>query len=136
LIYFIASAQAFAQENVAKYNYSFGAEIFTGYIIKHHDVIGHLVQGHPSGVRLNFNRNSYGAEAWEQYYGYPTLVASLSYFDLKNEDVLGKIIAANIGYGFHLNNFTESKNDFQAYLGMGIAYLTNPYQQENNNKTL
>lgn len=134
MIYFIATAQAFAQENVAKHNYSYGAEIFTGYIIKHHDVIGHLVQGHPSGVRLNFNRNSYGAEAWEQYYGYPTLVASLSYFDLKNDDVLGKIIAANIGYGFHLNNYAESKNDFQAYLGIGVAYLTNPYQKENNNK--
>jgi len=130
----MVSTSVFAQDNVAKYNYSYGAEIFSGFIIKHHDVIGHLVQGHPSGVRLNFNKHSYGAKAWEQYYGYPTLIASLSYFDLKNDAQLGKIIAANIGYGFHLNNYIDNKNDFQAYMGIGIAYLTNPYDPEFNNK--
>ncbi len=134
MIYLLASNQLLAQENNAKYTYSYGAEILSGFIIKHHDVIGNLIRGHPSGFRLNFNRYSYGDKAWEQYYGYPTFSASISYFDLKNDEVLGKIIAVNIGLGFHLNNYKESKNDIQAYMGMGIAYFTNPYDPETNNK--
>jgi hypothetical protein len=134
LIFILASHFILAQENNAKYTYSSGAEIFSGFIVKHHDVIGNLIKGHPSGVRLNFNRNSYGDKAWEQRYGYPTLTASLSYYDLKNDDVLGKIVSINLGLGFHLNDITSSKNDIQLYFGYGLGYFNNPYDSENNNK--
>jgi len=117
-----------------KYTYSAGAEIFTGFIIKHHDVIGDLIKGHPNGFRFNLSRYSYGNKAWEQHYGYPTLSASLSYYDLENDEVLGKIISFNIGLGFHLNDITISKNDIQLYFGYGLAYFSNPYDSENNNK--
>ena len=89
----------FAQENNAKYTYSSGAEIFSGFIVKHHDVIGDLIKGHPSGISLNFSRNSYGDKAWEQRYGYPTLSASLSYYNLKNDDELGKIVSIKCRLG-------------------------------------
>jgi hypothetical protein len=124
----------FAQENNAKYTYSSGAEIFTGFIVKHHDVIGDLILGHPSGFRLGFQRHSYGSKAWEQRYGYPTFSSTLSYYDLKNDDVLGKIVALNVGLGFHLNDITRSKNDIQIYLGYGLAYFNNTYDRETNNK--
>lgn len=124
----------FAQENNVKYTYSSRAEIFTGFIVKHHDVIGDLILGHPSGFSLSFNRQSYGDKAWEQRYGYPTLSSSLSYYDLKNDDVLGKIVAINVGLGFHLNDITQSKNDIQLYMGYGLAYFNNPYDSETNNK--
>ena len=124
----------FAQENNAKYTYSSGAEIFSGFIVKHHDVIGDLIKGHPSGISLNFSRNSYGDKAWEQRYGYPTLSASLTYYDLKNDDELGKIVSINVGLGFHLNDITSSKNDIQIYMGYGLGYFNNPYNSENNNK--
>jgi len=134
LIFILASHILFAQENNAKYTYSSGAEIFKGFIIQHHDVIGDLIRGHPTGISLKFNRHSYGNKAWEQRYGYPTFSSSLSYYDLKNDNVLGKIVALNIGLGFHLNDITSSKNDIQLYLGYGLAYFNNSYDPETNNK--
>ena len=123
-----------AQESNAKYTYSLGAEFFTGFIIKHHDYIGHLIKGHPNGVRLNFSKYSYGTKAWEQRYGYPTFTTSLSYYDLKNDDVLGKIVSLDAALAFHLNDITTSKNDFHVYFGFGLAYVTNPYHHDTNNK--
>ena len=133
MIFILASHFIFAQENNAKYTYSSGAEIFNGFIVKHHDVIGNLIKGHPSGFRLNFNRNSYGDKAWEQRYGYPTLSGSISFYDLKNDAELGKIVALNAGLSFHLNDITRSKNDIRLYFGYGLAYFNNPYDHENNN---
>ena len=112
-----------AQESNAKYTYSLGAEFFTGFIIKHHDYIGHLIKGHPNEVRLNFSRYSYGTKAWEQRYGYPTFTTSLSYYDLKNDDVLGKIVSLDAALAFHLNDITTSKNDFQTYFGLINIYI-------------
>jgi len=134
LIFTLASHLMFAQENNAKYTYSSGAEIFTGFIVQHHHVIGELITGHPAGFRLNFNRQSYGNKAWEQRYGYPTFSSSISYYDLKNDDVLGKIVALNMGLGFHLTDITSSKNDIQIYLGYGLAYFNTTYDSETNNK--
>ena len=133
LIYILASNLIFAQENSAKYTYSADAEIFTGFIIKHHDVIGHLIKGHPSGVRLKFNKESYGHKTWEQQYNYPTFTTTLSYYDLKNDEVLGKIVSINFGLNFHLIDFINTKNDLQLLLGYGLAYYSNPYDQDTNN---
>jgi len=134
LICIFLSQNLLAQENNAKYTYSLGADFFTGFIVKHHEDMGHLITGHPSGIRLNFSKYSYGTKAWEQRYGYPTFTTTLSYYNLKNDEVLGKIVALNTGLGFHLNNFEVSKNDIQAYFGFGLAYITNPYNAETNNK--
>jgi Lipid A 3-O-deacylase (PagL) len=132
-IFFLASQLIFAQENSAKYTYSSGAEVFSGFIVKHRDVVGNLITGHPTGFRLVFDRESYGHKAWEQRYNYPTFRATLSYYDLKNDAVLGKIVAMNAGLGFHLSDFTNSKNDWQLLLGYGIAYFNNPYDPDTNN---
>jgi len=134
LICIFLSQNLLAQENNAKYTYSLGAEFFTGFIIKHHDDIGHLIKGHPTGARLKFSKYSYGAKAWEQRYGYPTFTSTLSYYDLKNDDVLGKIVSLDAAMAFHLNDITTSKNDFQTYVGFGLAYVSNPYHPDTNNK--
>ena len=77
LICIFLSQNLSAQENIAKYTYSLGADLFTGIIVKHHEDIGHLVTGNPSGIRVNFSRYSYGARAWEQRYGNPTFSATV-----------------------------------------------------------
>ena len=136
VIFLTASHSILAQENKAQYTYSVGADVFGGFIIKHRDVIGHLIKGHPTGVRLSFNRYSYGHKAWEQRYGYPTFSVIFSYYDLKNDEVLGRAMTLNTGLSFHLNNHTQSKNDFQAYLGFGLAYVTKTYNEDTNNKNI
>ena len=123
-----------AQEQGGKYTYSIGAEYFRGFIVKHHDEMGHLIKGHPEGFRLSFIRKSYGAKNWEQRYRYPEFSATLSYYDLKNDEVLGKIVALNTGLGFHLNDITSQRGDFQVYLGFGVGYFTRVYDKVDNNK--
>lgn len=134
LFFLLQVGPTIAQVQVAKYTYSLGAEYFRGFIMQHHTEMGHLIKGHPEGVRLNFVRKSYGAKAWEQRYNYPEFIASLSYYDLKNDEVLGNIVSLNTGLGFHLNDFTRQRGDFQVYMGIGLAYFNKVYDEENNNK--
>ena len=133
LIFLLAGNITFAQEDETNYTYSAGAEVFSGFIVKHHNVMGHLITDHPTGFRLKFNRESYGYKAWEQRYNYPTFSTSLSYYDLKNDEAIGKVVSLNLGLGFHLNNFTASKNDLQLYFGYGLAYFSRTYEKETNN---
>jgi len=123
-----------AQNPEAKYTYSYGAEYFVGFIVQHHPEMGHLIQGHPEGLRLNFTKASYGAKAWEQRYNFPEFSASLSFYDLKNDDFLGKTLSINIGLAFHLNDFINRRGDFQTYFGYGLGYFNNVYDKTENNK--
>ena len=134
LFLILLSQLAHAQQNDAKYTYSLGAEAFTGFIVPHHQEMGHLLKGHPSGIRLNCIRESYGNKAWEQRYNYPVLMATLSYYDLKYKEVLGEVISGNIGLGFHLIDFKKGNDDLQFYFGYGLAYFNTVYNPETNNR--
>ncbi len=123
---------SFAQQS-AKYSYSLGAEVSKGIIHRHHEYIGHLIKGMPVGLELSLQKRTYGAKAWEANYGYPTVDFKLSYYDLKNKEQLGHVVALSTGMAFHLLGKPALKNELQFYFGMGVAYATNPYDQETNN---
>ena len=44
---------------------------FKGNIALHNNDILHLINGHPEGVILSWNKKTYGFEDWEQRYNYP-----------------------------------------------------------------
>ena len=122
----------FAQSN-AKYSYSLGAEVSKGIIYRHHENMGHLIKGMPEALELSWVQHTHGAKNWEALYGYPDVYYKLSYYDLKNDDVLGRIIALSTGMAFHLLGSPETNNRLQLYFGMGVAYSTKPYNKETNN---
>lgn len=126
-------AQISVAQQSAKYSYSLGGEIYEGFILRHHEYLGHLIKARPTGFELSVLQQTTGFKNWQANYGYPEIAYNLSYYDLKNDSQLGKVIALSSGMGFHLLNKPLSRSDFQFYFGMGLAYSTNPYNQDFNN---
>ncbi len=133
IVFILFIAQASWAQQSAKYSYSLGGEVFEGFILRHHEYLGHLIKGRPAGFEISFKQQTNGTKAWEANYGYPEIAYNISYYDLKNDAQLGKVIALSTGMGFHLLGKPPFKSDFQFYFGMGLAYSTNPYNKENNN---
>ncbi|WP_250434912.1 acyloxyacyl hydrolase [Hanstruepera flava] len=104
----------------------FDLNYFHGTIANHNDDILHLIQGHPSGFILSWNKKTFGNEDWEQRYGYPDYGVSFAYQDLKNE-VLGNNFAVYAHYNFYF-----LKRNLVFRIGQGIGYTTNPYDKETN----
>lgn len=115
-----------AQQNQNKSNYSFDASGFYGSIILHNPDISHLITKHPAGVILGFNRNTYGAEKWQEGYNYPDVGGSFI-FHRSNNPTLGD----NLGVFAHFNFYFLNRN-VQLRVAQGISYATNPYDREEN----
>ncbi len=119
-------ARCFAQEVGEIKRYSLDASVYYGSIILHNPDISHLISEHPAGMILSYNRRTFGADEWEQWYNYPDLGASFVYQDMNN-GTLGK----NFGLYGHFN-FYLLKRNLQMRIGQGIAYNTNPYDKIEN----
>lgn len=133
IVIFLFVAQiSWAQQN-AKYSYSLGGEVFEGFILRHHAYLGHLIKGRPSGFEISLKQQTNGSKSWESHYGFPEIAYNFSFYDLKNEEQLGKVLALSAGMGFHLLGKPPFKSDLQFYFGMGLAYATNPYNHNYNN---
>ncbi|MAB47399.1 MAG: deacylase [Flavobacteriaceae bacterium] len=119
----------FSQNNNNSNSY-LDVNYFSGNIALHNNDILHLIQGHPDGVILSWNKKTFGEEAWQQRFNYPDYGASFIYQDLKN-DVLGE------NYGLYAHyNFYFFKRNLMFRIGQGIAYNTNPYDKVDNHKNI
>ncbi len=83
----------------------FDLNYFRGNIALHNNDILHLIQGHPEGFILSWNKKTFGNEAWEQRYNYPDYGASIIYQDLKNES-----LGNNFGVYAHYNFYFFKRN--------------------------
>ena len=101
---------------------------FKGYIPLHNKDILHLIQGHPEGTILGWNRRTTGKKEWQQHYNYPDYGASFMYQDLKNE-TLGN----TFGFYGHFN-FYFFKRRLMFRVGSGIVAASNPYDKNLNPK--
>jgi hypothetical protein len=99
---------------------------FYGSVLLHNPDISHLIRAHPAGVILALNRRTFGAEPWEERFGYPDQGVSFIYQDMGT---------ATLGdnYGLYLHyNFYFLSRQMQLRIGQGIAYTTNPYDAADN----
>ena len=119
----------FSQEKKAKASY-FDVNYFTGNIAIHNNDISHLVQGHPEGFILSWNKKTFGEEDWQQRYNYPDYGFSLAYQDLKNS-VLGNNVSVYAHYNFYF-----LKRSLMFRIGQGLAYNSNPYDKVDNHKNV
>lgn len=117
-----------AQEK--QYASYFDVNYFKGNIALHNNDILHLIQGHPEGVILSWNKKTFGFEDWEQRYNYPDYGVSFAYQNLKNE-VLGNNYSLYAHYNFYF-----FKRHLMMRIGQGIAYTTNPYDKEENYRNI
>ena len=116
----------FAQDGGEAKNYSLDMSGFYGSILLHNSDISHLISEHPVGLILAYNRKTFGAEEWQQWYNYPDLGVSFVYQDMAN-GTLGK----NYGLFAHFNFYFLNRN-LQFRIGQGLAYNSNPYDRNNN----
>ncbi|MFI1773083.1 acyloxyacyl hydrolase [Thalassobellus citreus] len=99
---------------------------FKGNIAVHNTDILHLVQGHPKGIILSWNKKTYGFNNWEQRYNYPDYGATFVSQDFKN-NVLGS------SYGLYAHyNFYFLKRNLMFRIAQGLAYTTHHYDKVDN----
>ena len=100
-------------------------------IMAHTAAIRHLVDSHPTGFEVNLQQQTTGAAPWHGWYKFPKIGLALTYYDFHNP-VLGYVFAASPYISKSISR--GPKHDFSFRLGAGLAYLTNPYNQETNHK--
>ena len=125
MLFFMIAVKGLSQDE-KKNTFSFGAGYFYGNIYEHNPDISHLIKGHPTGLFLMFNKKTFGLKEWEKKYNYPDWGLSLSYQNLKNT-VLGDNYSMYGHYSFYF-----LKRNLQLSLGTGIAFNTNPYNEDFN----
>lgn len=99
---------------------------FKGNIALHNNDILHLIQGHPEGYILSWNKKTYGFNDWEQRYNYPDYGVTYAYQNLKSEP-LGEMASL-----YAHCNFYFFKRHVMLRIGQGLAYTSNPYDKVNN----
>ena len=100
-------------------------------IMAHTYAIRHLVASHPTGAEINLQRQTTGAAPWHEWYKFPKVGLALTYYDFHNP-VLGYVFSAS---PYISKTFSRGpKHDFSFRLGAGLAYLSNPYNQDTNHK--
>ncbi len=129
MLFYLAFAKAsLAQTKEYSITPSFSIDVnyFYGNILKHNPDISHLITGHPEGVLLRYNKQTYGKEEWQSLYGFPDFGFTFSYQDLKNQS-LGEALGVYAHYNFYAFN-----KQLQYGIGTGVAYMTNPYDAVTN----
>lgn len=122
----LSSVYGWAQQQKADPVYTLDANPFYGSILLHNTDIAHLIQEHPTGVILGFNKKTFGNREWEQLYGFPDTGFSFIYQNMRT-----RTLGENFGLYAHYNFYFLNRN-LQFRIGQGIAYNTNPYDKNQN----
>lgn len=123
-LFFLCFTCLFAQD---KTNSSYlDLNYFRGNIALHNNDILHLIQGHPEGYILSWNKKTYGFNNWEQRYNYPDYGVTYAYQNMKN-DVLGSVSSLYAHYNFYFFN-----RNLMFRIGQGLAYAEEIYNKETN----
>lgn len=103
---------------------------FKGNIALHNNDILHLINGHPEGVILSWNKKTYGFNDWEQRFNYPDYGVTFAYQNLKS-DVLGNNMSLYAHYNFYFLN-----RNLMFRIGQGIGYTPKPYDKVENYRNI
>lgn len=99
---------------------------FKGNIALHNSDILHLIQGHPEGYILSWNKKTFGFKDWEQRYNYPDYGVTYAYQNMKNP-VLGSVFSLYAHYNFYF-----FKRNLMFRIGQGLAYAEEAYNKDTN----
>lgn len=122
---FLVAFGAFAQDK--KDTNAFDLNFFRGNILPHTPDLNHL-RGHPEAVMFSFSRQTHGAKNWHTAYNFPDYGGYFLYQNFNNK-YMGESYAMGMHYNFYFLN-----RRLQFKLAQGFAYVTNPYDKENNSK--
>ncbi|SEQ01631.1 Lipid A 3-O-deacylase (PagL) [Hyunsoonleella jejuensis] len=123
-LFFLSFTCLFAQDKT--HSSYLDLNYFRGNIALHNNDILHLIQGHPEGYILSWNKKTYGFSDWEQRYNYPDYGVTYAYQNMKN-DVLGSVSSLYAHYNFYFFN-----RNLMLRIGQGLAYAEETYNKETN----
>ncbi|MBX0292856.1 acyloxyacyl hydrolase [Hymenobacter sp. HSC-4F20] len=108
-----------------------GAYAQGSFIIAHTPAVKHLAVSHPTGLELNLQRQTNGAEPWHAWYRYPKVGLALVYYDYHNP-VLGRSYAASV----YLNKafWRTQRQELSFRVGTGVGYFPSRFDQATNHK--
>lgn len=131
---FIALPQvtrAQARPPLPKNNYQLEVRTHYGFYLHHHLEFRRFNATFPS-FELAFQRSTYGNQRWEALYAYPIIGFSFFYSGMGGFEEIGEVYAVYPFINFPLNRDVDNRINFR--LGVGLGYLTNKFDIENNPK--
>ena len=101
-----------------------------GYLLKHSESLRQIDDSFPFAIRLDASRQLLTKKAWEFCNCFPKVGISLAYWNWDNSEVLGAGVVA-LGY-LEPYFYTHKRTNFFVRMGLGGAYLTNPFDEVDN----
>ena len=123
-LFFLSNAQ---KENPSSF---IDVNMYSGNIARHNDNIAHLIQGHPNGFIIGWNKRVCGEKIWHSQYNYPEFGASFVVQNFNNP-TLGSSYGV---YGHY--NFYFLERHLMLRIAQGVSYATNPYDKFKNPKNI
>ncbi len=104
-----------------------------GYIISHRGSIVHMIRGHIGGGELTYLFRTCGKQPWQALHRYPEFGVSAMHLYMGNPSVIGNLDALYPFVNLRMNSMNRK---FKLYLrlGVGLAYLSKPYNRLTNHK--
>lgn len=100
----------------------------SGKVLIHSKSIENIGTSNPKSISLNFFWRKTDEKSYNKYSDLPSLSTSLQYIDFQNNILQTGIIGS---YSIHPTIFYSKIFEVDTKIGIGLAYLTNPYQSEN-----
>jgi hypothetical protein len=107
-----------------------GLKFSRGFIMPHHQEIRSLIQKHITEYNLHVGWQTTGNKQWQREWNYPEVGTGFYYANLGNPDVLGDAKAAYLYYNMPF--FRTQMFTMNFYLALGTAYLSNPFDFQEN----
>lgn len=126
LILFFCFSATKAQVKIDHIN----ANYLFGKVIRHKPEMSHLVQGPTQGFSLAYDRQSRGEKEWHQHYNYPSFGVTFVYQNM-GAKALGDIYSLHPHYKFYM-----LERQLNLKVGLGIGYVTNPFDKVENPKNV
>jgi len=130
LTLFVSKTILYAQKNNSYWQIDYAI----GSIIKHKEVIGHLVTAHPELYTISWHKNAATNSDWKTGYNYPDWGIAF-YYQNFNNPTLGNVVAVQYQTTFYLLN-RNALNQLNFTFGTGFGYNTNPLDLEYNNQNV
>jgi len=109
-----------------------GLSLDYGFLLKHSESLRQIDDSYPYGIRLDASKLLLTKKSWEFCNCFPRAGISLAYWNWDNSEVLGSGIVA-LGY-LEPYFLTQKRTNLFVRMGLGGAYLTNPFDEITNPK--
>ncbi|MFM7015254.1 MAG: acyloxyacyl hydrolase [Bacteroidota bacterium] len=105
-----------------------------GFIVAHRPSVVHVLQKHSRSFELDYTYKTSRKKGWEELYNFPEIGIGYQYFDLGNPQELG---TAQGLFGLIKFGLLERKKAIlKVHLGLGIGYISRPFNLIDNYKNL